>query len=54
MTPAAVYVVPAYEVCLWINQLVLYPERSGLSLLEAAPVDAETASLMGRDTVSDS
>ena len=56
MTPKAVCVVPPYEasarVHVWISQLLLQPERSGVSFLEAAPVDAETASLMGRDTVS--
>lgn len=31
---------------------MLHLERSGLSQLEAAPVDAEAASLVGRDTVS--
>lgn len=31
---------------------MLHPERSGLSQLEAVPVNAEAASLMGRDTVS--
>lgn len=36
----------------WVNQSLLHPERSGLSLLEAALLDAEAAALMGRDTLS--
>lgn len=54
MTPEVVRVAPPYEasarVYVWISQLMLHPQRSGLSLLEAALVDAETASLMGRDS----
>lgn len=56
MTPKAESVLPPYGASAgvhgWINQFMLHLERSGLSQLEAAPVDAEAAALVGRDTVS--